>query len=507
MGRVVQLILEVEEEEEERKKQCDDGDSESPVITTVANEEESASTSPSIVKEAKELSYAEMASKTKVATKKPPIKTGRFQVKTVPVPRSETSEHPVIIKPQDGPVLFSKLGSWRQAQLLKNTVGAVKSIQRLANSEWLIGCVSSQQQKKLHLTSSLPGEPGNPIKITTRIPQKIVIGVIKGVPDEPNAERLLRDDLLAQDMATDSIKRLTNKDGTLSGAVRVAFISSQLPDTVKLGYSLHRVVPYVPPVRRCTKCQLLGHTKHDCRRRNPRCAKCGKDHPTQDCQSKSFFCLNCCGSHAASDHRCPEKAIRKLAHELKNTKYLPFGEALVKARSQWEAGMKEEYEQQRDFAVRPQAPRPRLAPPPPKPVTVTSQLPPTSVPCPSSLQEEEDTSDEENKSSSPGSQVDTQKNTPLKTLPPEKKLKRKKKRRPMATTVSDVPISDHPISDHSEDESCPKSSPIEDSIKLIWTTLSQIQAQLTRSSPQAARIMEGVFVILRTVLDIAKNDN
>ena len=74
----------------------------------------------------------------------------------------------------------------------------------------------------------------------------------------------------------------------------------------------------------------------------------------------------------------------------------------------------------------------------------------------------------------------------------------------MAQTVSDVPPSDH-----SEDESYPKSFPIEDSIKLIWTTLSQIQiqAQLARSSPQATRIMEGVFVILQTVLDIAKDGN
>ena len=400
------------------KKQCDDGDSESPAITTVANEDQSASPSPSIVKEAKELSYAEMASKPKTVTKKPPTKTGRSQVKTAPVPRSETSEHPVIIKPQDGPVLFSKQGSWRQAQSRKSTVGAVLSIQRLANAEWLIGGFNPQQQRKLHLTSSLPGEPGNPIRIITRTPQKIVIGVIKGVPDEPNAEQLLRDDLLAQDMATDSIKRLTNKDGTPSGAVRVAFISSQLPDTVKLGYSLHRVVPYVPPVWRCTKCQLLGHTKQGCRRRNPRCAKCGKDHPTQDCQSKSLFCLNCCGSHAASDHRCPERAIRKLAHELKNTQYLPFGEALVMARNRWEAGKKDEYEQQRDFAVLPQAPRPRLAPlpppPPPKPVTLTSQLPPISIPSPSSLQEKEDTTDEGNKSSPPDSQADTQNETPLK---------------------------------------------------------------------------------------------
>ena len=163
--------------------------------------------SPSIVQQASEPSYAEMARNPEAVTKKPPVETGRTQAKVAPVPRSETSKYPVIIKSQDGPVLFSKLGSWRQAQPLKNTVGAVQSIQRLANAEWLIGCANPQQQRKLHPASSLPGEPGRPIKINTRIPQKIVIGVIKGVPDKPNAKRLLRDDL-AQDMPTDSIKRL-----------------------------------------------------------------------------------------------------------------------------------------------------------------------------------------------------------------------------------------------------------------------------------------------------------
>ena len=236
-------------------------------------------------------------------------------------------------------------GDRRQAQLLKNVVGAVHSIQQIANGEWLIGCTSAHQQRKLLLQTTLPVQPSNPVCINTRIPLNVVVGVIKGVPKEPNAEQLLRDDLEAQDLHVDSVKRLNTKNGAPTGAVRVAFIRNQLPTTVKLGYSLHRVTPYIPPcirnqlpttvklgyslhrvtpyippIRRCTKCQTLGHSKQECRRKHARCVRCGKGHPTTECDSKTLFCVNYYGPHSASDHRCPEWGIRKLAHELKNTK-------------------------------------------------------------------------------------------------------------------------------------------------------------------------------------------
>ena len=165
--------------------------------------------------------------------------------------------------------------------------------------------------------------------------------------------------------------RDSNKDGTPSGAVRVVFISSQLPDSVKLSYSLHRVVPYVPPVRRCIKCQLLGHIKQDYRRRNPTCAKCEKEHSTQDCQSKSLFCLNCCGPHAASDYPCPEKSIRKLAHELKNTEYFPFEEALAIVGNRWEAKRRNTSSE----GILQCAPKPLAKPPPPPPPKPVTQSP------------------------------------------------------------------------------------------------------------------------------------
>ena len=445
------------------------------------------------------------------------------QQRPVPAPKPKLADFPVIIKPTDGPVSFSKLGSWRQAQLLKSVVGAVHSIQQIANGEWLLGCTSAQQQRKLLLQTTLPVQPSNPVCINTRIPLNVVVGVIKGVPKEPNAEQLLRDDLEAQDLHVDSVKRLNTKDGAPTGAVRVAFIRNQLPTTVKLGYSLHRVAPYIPPcirnqlpttvklgyslhrvapyippIRRCTKCQTLGHSKQECRRKHARCARCGKGHHTTECDSKTLFCVNCCGPHSASDHRCPEWGIRKLAHELKNTSFLPFSEAITLARSQWTT---KEPSQERDFAVRPQRPpqTPKTTSPEPQP-TPTDGTEATSTPA---------------AKSSPGKKhpnQDAHNNKPVKTLPTNKAAVPTTKKRAVASTTA---TGTDPASRSSGKESTHPTIPTvqkkttralsKDSITMIWETIKafHFQSQLAETSPQAAKILEGVFVILRTVIDIA----
>ena len=419
------------------------------------------------------------------------------QQRPVPAPKPKLAEYPVIIKPTDGPVSFSKLGSWRQAQLLKNVVGAVHSIQQIANGEWLIGCTSAQQQRKLLLQTTLPVQPSNPVCINTRIPLNVVVGVIKGVPKEPNAEQLLRDDLEAQDLHVDSVKRLNTKDGAPTGAVRVAFIRNQLPTTVKLGYSLHRVAPYIPPIRRCTKCQTLGHSKQECRRKHARCARCGKGHPTTECDSKTLFCVNCCGPHSASDHRCPEWGIRKLAHELKNTSFLPFSEAITLARSRWTT---KEPSQERDFAVRPQRPpqTPKTTSPEPQP-TPADGTKATSTPA---------------AKSSPGKKPpnqDAHNNKPVKTVPTNKAAVPTTKKRAVASTTT---TGTDPVSRSGGKESTHPTIPTvkekttralsKDSITMIWETIMAFQSQLAETSPQAAQILEGVFVILQTVIDIAK---
>ena len=228
---------------------------------------------------------------------------------------------------------FAKLGSWGQLKLLRSVVGEVLSIQPAARGEWIIGCVSEKQQSKLLQQSSLPGAAHQPIPIEARLPRAIVVGVVKGVPMQDKAEQHLQEDLEAQGYTVDSIRRLCNREGQQTSSVRVSLVTQVLPDKIRLGATLHRVVPFVPPIKRCTHCQQLGHSKQECRRKQPRCGKCGKGHTTSDCKETHHFCVNCHQPHPAYDRQCPEIAVRRTAHEQKNTNYVPFVQALANVRA------------------------------------------------------------------------------------------------------------------------------------------------------------------------------
>ena len=61
--------------------------------------------------------------------------------------------------------------------------------------------------------------------------------------------------------------RLNNKKNEPSLAVRISLEATELPTEVWLGSTPYNVQAYAAPVRRCTKCQSLGHTKQQCRAR------------------------------------------------------------------------------------------------------------------------------------------------------------------------------------------------------------------------------------------------
>ena len=68
---------------------------------------------------------------------------------------------------------------------------------------------------------------------------------------------------------------------------------------------------YMPMLRngpqRCYKCQRIGdHKARDCPNQEATCEKCGADgHKAETCESATTKCINCSGSHRASDKRCP----------------------------------------------------------------------------------------------------------------------------------------------------------------------------------------------------------
>ena len=64
-------------------------------------------------------------------------------------------------------------------------------------------------------------------------------------------------------------------------------------------------------IKRCNKCQGLGHYYKECQKTESTCAKCSGEHRTDECTSSTLKCINCVNNgsspvnHAAFDHKCP----------------------------------------------------------------------------------------------------------------------------------------------------------------------------------------------------------
>ena len=207
----------------------------------------------------------------------------------------------------------SWLGPWHRSQLLANAVGAIRSVRPLPSGKWLIGCSSEAQQSKLARLETLPGG----VPIGARVPRPVVDGVVGPIPKGGNELQLVRQDLEAGGHRVAAMTRLNNKHNEPSLAVRISLEATQLPTEVWLGSTPYNVQAYAAPVRRCTKCQSLGHTKQQCRARQGRCSKCGENSHTHDkCDAATMSCVNCNGRHSAAYKGCPEMLIRQRANTL-----------------------------------------------------------------------------------------------------------------------------------------------------------------------------------------------
>jgi len=226
-----------------------------------------------------------------------------------------------------GTARFDKLGPWYRRA---NAIGAVSSIRPLPSGKWLIGCSTEDQQIKLARLEALPG--GVPIWV--RESHILIEGVVGPIPIGGEELRLVKKDLESGSHRVAGVTRLNNRKNEPSMAVKISLEATELPEEVWLGSTPYCVQAYAAPVRRCTKCQTLGHTKQQCRSRQSRCSRCGKNTHTHDnCDSKEFSCVNCNGRHSAAFKGCPEVLIRQRANILRSKKYLPFNVAMERARA------------------------------------------------------------------------------------------------------------------------------------------------------------------------------
>ena len=147
--------------------------------------------------------------------------------------------------------------------------------------------------------------------------------------------KLVKQDLEAGGHRVAGVVRLNNRKQEPSLAIKISLEATELPTEVWLGATPFTVQAFAAPVRRCTKCQTLGHSKQQCRSKQTRCSKCGKgSHSHAQCDAQVFSCVNCNGRHSAAYKGCPEMQIRQRANLLRSQTYLPYNVAMQRARDE-----------------------------------------------------------------------------------------------------------------------------------------------------------------------------
>jgi len=220
---------------------------------------------------------------------------------------------PVILKDLGtGSVLLRKLKPTTKLPF-HGVVGDVDSINNLSSGDWLVRCRSELQQHKLLSLTHLAG-----VDIKCHVPTPTTQGVIYGLDDTSVLEYI----------PIISKWQILQGKGKASKCTRIIFLQDVLPEFLQVGRRRFKIHPYVPPVKRCTKCQRLNHGLKQCKAKHPRCCRCGKQHVRADCHASHPFCVNCQGHHSAAYRECPKQKEIRSALRLKSTKFMTLAEAL-----------------------------------------------------------------------------------------------------------------------------------------------------------------------------------
>ncbi|KAK6171770.1 hypothetical protein SNE40_018202 [Patella caerulea] len=109
--------------------------------------------------------------------------------------------------------------------------------------------------------------------------------------------------------------------------IQITFKKNETPQgVIYMLYERRPVHPYIPKVKRCTKCQRIGHVEKFCRS-EAICGKCGNSHNTKDCRASQLKCVNCRGNHGADSPKCPKYLSTKSVLNMQYTHGISHKEA------------------------------------------------------------------------------------------------------------------------------------------------------------------------------------
>ena len=198
-----------------------------------------------------------------------------------------------------------KLSIFGIQKLVACAIGDIKEAKKLRNGTVLLEVKSqSQADKALAMSMWVDQE----VEITAHRSLNTSKGIIRcrEFRDSDDAEIL---NALGGQGVT-AVKRITvNRNGITepTNTFVLTFATPTAPSDVKAAYMRIPVEIYIPNPLRCFQCQMFGHGKATCHRKQV-CAKCSQEgHVDTDC-TNTPCCSNCAGTHPAYSRDCPKVA-------------------------------------------------------------------------------------------------------------------------------------------------------------------------------------------------------
>lgn len=156
------------------------------------------------------------------------------------------------------------------------------------------------------------------------IPETILFrkGIIRNVDTSLPTEEIKK--IIQTDISIKDIRRITRKSMNTNN--EVTYVDTQTLVITFRGQVLPNHV-----VTQCQNCYRFGHISLQCKSL-PRCCNCGDNHSTQTCnqQNSQSICINCKGSHRATDLSCPVYEDHKKIKEYMAYNHVGFKEAKAK---------------------------------------------------------------------------------------------------------------------------------------------------------------------------------
>jgi hypothetical protein len=229
----------------------------------------------------------------------------------------------LIIEPvlQDG---FSKLSPFAIEKAMKGIAGEVKDCKKLRSGALLVEVFRDGQSKNLLNQTTFAS-------IQVKVSGHRSLNTCKGVVRDRDLAKMDADELVQslhkeKVIAAQNITIVKEGDKVKTNAIILTFATPSIPTSIRAGFLVLRVTPYVPNPLRCFNCQRFGHHQTNCNR-NKTCPKCGEGfHGDEECQ-KPLKCINCSGDHPAFYKSCPTWQKEKEICRIKATRNISYPEA------------------------------------------------------------------------------------------------------------------------------------------------------------------------------------